>query len=52
MHTVQDYVEGLVYRLAERSRLTDRRLEIIVVNNPTINAFAIPGVSWVFIAAC
>ncbi|MCB1695036.1 MAG: M48 family metallopeptidase [Pseudomonadales bacterium] len=40
---VQDYVEGLVYRLAERSRLTDRRLEIIVVNNPTINAFAIPG---------
>ncbi|MCP5130516.1 MAG: M48 family metalloprotease [Pseudomonadales bacterium] len=40
---VQDYVEGLVYRLAERSRLTDRRLEIIVVDNPTINAFAIPG---------
>jgi predicted Zn-dependent protease len=40
---IQDYVEGLVYRLAETSQLKDRRLEIIVVKNPTINAFALPG---------
>ena len=40
---IQDYVEGLVYRLAENSQLKDRRLEIIVVKNPTINAFAVPG---------
>ena len=40
---IQDYVEGLVYRLAETSQLRDRRLEIIVVENPTINAFALPG---------
>ena len=40
---IQDYVEGLVFRLAERSQLKDRRLEIIVVKNPTINAFALPG---------
>jgi predicted Zn-dependent protease len=40
---IQDYVEGLVYRLAERSQLKDRRLEIVVVDSPTINAFAVPG---------
>jgi predicted Zn-dependent protease len=40
---IQNYVEGLVYRLAETSQLKDRRLEIIVVKNPTINAFAVPG---------
>jgi len=40
---IQDYVETLVYRLAETSELKDRRLEIVVVDNPTINAFAVPG---------
>jgi len=40
---IQDYVETLVYRLAESSELQDRRLEIVVVDNPTINAFAVPG---------
>lgn len=40
---VNDYVESLVYRLAETSQLRDRRLEIVVVENPTINAFAVPG---------
>ena len=40
---IQNYVEHLVYRLAETSQLKERRLEIIVVDNQSINAFAVPG---------
>ncbi|KAA1189588.1 M48 family metallopeptidase [Pseudohalioglobus sediminis] len=40
---LQDYIESLVYRLAETSQLRERRLEIVLVNNKTINAFAVPG---------
>jgi beta-barrel assembly-enhancing protease len=40
---VQDYVERLVYRLVETSQLRERRLEIVLVRNKTINAFAVPG---------
>ncbi len=40
---LQDYVEELTYRLATHSELKDRRLDIIVVNNRAINAFAVPG---------
>ncbi len=38
-----DYLEHLIYQLAEHSQLEDRRLELVVVDNPTINAFAVPG---------
>jgi beta-barrel assembly-enhancing protease len=38
-----DYLENLIYRLATHSQLEDRRLELVVVDNPTINAFAVPG---------
>src|SRR5690625_6105248 len=37
------YVEELIYRLASHSQLEDRRLEVVVVNHPTMNAFAVPG---------
>ncbi len=40
---MQDYIENLIYRLASHSEMMDRRLELIVVNNPTMNAFAVPG---------
>lgn len=40
---LQTYVEDLVYRLATHSQLEDRRLEIVLVDNPTMNAFAVPG---------
>ena len=39
----QDYTEHLVYRLSEFSELTDRRLEIALINEKSINAFAAPG---------
>ena len=39
----QDYAEHLVYRLSEFSELTDRRLEVALINEKSINAFAAPG---------
>lgn len=40
---LQTYLEDLIYRLATHSQLRDRRLEVVVVDNPTLNAFAVPG---------
>ncbi len=40
---MQDYLETLLYRLAETSELQDRRLELITVEADSINAFAVPG---------
>ncbi|MDX1734822.1 MAG: M48 family metalloprotease [Halioglobus sp.] len=38
-----DYLENLTYRLVTHSKLKDRRIEMVLVDNPTINAFAVPG---------
>ncbi len=40
---IHTYTEQLLNRLAKSSQLKDRRLELIVVKNPTMNAFAVPG---------
>jgi predicted Zn-dependent protease len=40
---LQDYLETLIYRLANHSQLEDRRIEVVIVDNATINAFAVPG---------
>jgi predicted Zn-dependent protease len=40
---VSQYVEELTWSLVTHSQLTDRRLEVIVLDNPTVNAFAVPG---------
>lgn len=40
---LQEYVELLIYRLASYSKLEDRRLEVAIINNKSINAFAVPG---------
>jgi len=40
---IQSYTESVINRLAGYSDLTDRRLDILVVENPTLNAFAVPG---------
>jgi len=37
------YLENLVFELVTHSELQDRRVELVVVDNPTINAFAVPG---------
>ena len=36
---LQDYIEHLVYRLASYSHLKDRRLDLVLIENPTLNAF-------------
>lgn len=40
---IHDYVEYLLYRLAEHSQLQDRRLELVIIKSPALNAFAVPG---------
>ncbi len=40
---MQNYFENLIYNLATFSELENPRLELIIVNNPTMNAFAVPG---------
>lgn len=40
---VSQYVEDLTWSLVSHSQLQDRRLEIVVLDNPTVNAFAAPG---------
>ena len=40
---LQDYLEDLIYRLVTHSQLQDRRIEVVIIDNPIINAFAVPG---------
>ena len=40
---LQDYLENLIYSLVAHSQLEDRRIEVVIVDNSTINAFAVPG---------
>lgn len=37
------YVRDLLLELAAHSTLENPRLELVVINNPTMNAFAVPG---------
>lgn len=38
-----DYLEQLLERLAVHSQLEDKQLELVLVENQTLNAFAVPG---------
>lgn len=38
-----DYLENLIYKLVTHSKLEDRRIDLVIVDNPTLNAFAVPG---------
>lgn len=40
---LSDYLEQLLYKLVSHSELEDRRLELVTINNPSMNAFAVPG---------
>ena len=37
------YLEQLTFKLASNSELNDFRLELLLINNRTMNAFAVPG---------
>lgn len=40
---LQIYLEELLHDLAAHTSLDNPRLELVVINNPTMNAFAVPG---------
>ena len=40
---IQSYTEKLIQDLANYSQLKDKRLDILIVENPQLNAFAVPG---------
>lgn len=40
---LKDYLEHLIYQLAEHSQLQDRRLDLIIIKSSELNAFAVPG---------
>lgn len=40
---VSQYIEDLTWKLAINSQLSNHQLDVIVLDNPSINAFAIPG---------
>ena len=40
---LKDYLEQVVFDLATHSQLSDARLNVVIVDNETINAFAVPG---------
>lgn len=40
---VRDYVEGVIYRLAQNTPLRGQRVDVVIINDREINAFAVPG---------
>ena len=40
---IMEYIVSLTYKLAVNSELTDHRLEFILIDNESLNAFAAPG---------
>lgn len=38
-----EYLEHLLFQLASQSEIDNPRLDLVLVDNPTINAFAVPG---------
>ncbi len=40
---LQEYLELLIYRLAANSQLPVKRLDVVLIKSPMINAFAAPG---------
>ena len=40
---IVNYIDGLLWQIAASSQLLDHRLELIVIDSPVLNAFAVPG---------
>ena len=40
---MHDYIDQLLRKLANESQLQDKRLQLVLIRNPTLNAFAVPG---------
>lgn len=42
-YIIQEYVEGLLFSMVRHSAMEDKRLEVLIVDSPSLNAFAVPG---------
>ena len=42
-YITQEYIENLLFSMVPNAGLADNRLDVLVVQNPTLNAFAVPG---------
>lgn len=42
-YILQEYIENLIFSMLPNAGLADNRLDVLVVDNPTLNAFAVPG---------
>ncbi len=40
---VYDYLSNIIYRLVPSAPLDDRSLQLVIIDNPALNAFAVPG---------
>ncbi|WP_428036143.1 M48 family metalloprotease [Amphritea sp.] len=40
---IVNYIDSLLWQIAANSQLQDHRLQLIVLDNPVLNAFAVPG---------
>lgn len=40
---INSYSEHLLYKLASNSELKEKQLQLVIIDNPSINAFAAPG---------
>ena len=42
-YLIQEYTEEILFGMVRHSALEDSRLEVLIVDNPSLNAFAVPG---------
>ena len=42
-YLLQEYVENLLLDMVRHSEIQDKRLSVVIVDNPSLNAFAVPG---------
>lgn len=42
-YLLQDYIEGLIQKLTPYSGLQNTSIHVLVIDNPSLNAFAVPG---------
>lgn len=42
-YLVQEYTEELLFDMVQYSDMDDKRIEVVIVNNTSLNAFAVPG---------
>lgn len=40
---VHDYLKNIIYRLVPSAPLDNRDLQLVIIDNPALNAFAVPG---------